>query len=44
MVSPTLRDVLRTVEALDVPVDDLGVVSNCNTPEALREALVRISS
>jgi len=36
---PTLREVLREVGAVDVAVDDLGVVANCNTPEALREAL-----
>jgi CTP:molybdopterin cytidylyltransferase MocA len=36
---PTLRDVLRSVGAVDVPVDDIGVVTNCNTPDALRDAL-----
>jgi len=36
---PTLRDVLREVGAVDVVVDDPGVVANCNTPEALEEAL-----
>jgi CTP:molybdopterin cytidylyltransferase MocA len=39
LTGPTLRDVLRTVEAVDVPVDDIGVISNCNTPDALRAAL-----
>jgi CTP:molybdopterin cytidylyltransferase MocA len=39
LTGPTLRDVLRTVGAADVPVDDVGVISNCNTPDALREAL-----
>jgi CTP:molybdopterin cytidylyltransferase MocA len=41
LTGPTLRDVLRTIDAVDVPVDDIGVVSNCNTPEALDEALSR---
>jgi CTP:molybdopterin cytidylyltransferase MocA len=36
---PTLREVLREVGAVDVEVDDPGVVANCNTPEALGEAL-----
>ena len=36
---PTLREVLREVGAVDVEVDDPGIVSNCNTPEALRAAL-----
>jgi len=39
LTGPTLRDVLRTVDAVEVPVDDIGVVSNCNTPEALSAAL-----
>jgi CTP:molybdopterin cytidylyltransferase MocA len=41
---PTLREVLRSVGAVDVEVDDPGVVANCNTPEALRKALGRLSS
>jgi molybdenum cofactor cytidylyltransferase len=41
LAGPTLREVLRLVEAVDVPVDDVGVISNCNTPEALSEALRR---
>jgi CTP:molybdopterin cytidylyltransferase MocA len=36
---PTLREVLRSVNATDVPVDDVGVITNCNTPDALRDAL-----
>ena len=36
---PTLREVLRAVEAADVEVDDPGVVVNCNTPAALSAAL-----
>jgi len=36
---PTLREVLREVGAVDVEVDDPGVIANCNTPEALHEAL-----
>jgi len=39
LAGPTLREVLRSVGAVDVPVEDTGVVTNCNTPEALREAL-----
>ena len=41
---PTLREVLREVGAVDVEVDDPGVIANCNTPDALREALRRLSS
>jgi CTP:molybdopterin cytidylyltransferase MocA len=36
---PTLRDVLRAVGTVDLAIDDSGVVANCNTPEALAEAL-----
>ena len=36
---PTLREVLRSVDAVDVAVDDPGVTTNCNTPEALATAL-----
>jgi len=36
---PTLREVLRSVGAAVVEVDDPGVIANCNTPDALREAL-----
>jgi nicotine blue oxidoreductase len=39
LTGPTLRDVLRSVDAVDVPVDDVGVISNCNTPAALSAAL-----
>lgn len=35
----TLRDVLAAVEPVEVPVDDPGVLANCNTPDALRAAL-----
>lgn len=38
---PTLRDVLRAVGTVDVPVDDPGVVANCNTPERLAAALAQ---
>jgi CTP:molybdopterin cytidylyltransferase MocA len=41
---PTLRDVLHEAEAVDVAVDDPGVVANCNTPAALREALEAANS
>jgi CTP:molybdopterin cytidylyltransferase MocA len=36
---PTLREVLREVGAIDVEVDDRGVIANCNTPAALSVAL-----
>jgi CTP:molybdopterin cytidylyltransferase MocA len=39
LIGPTLREVLRSVDAVDVPVDDPGVITNCNTPEALATAL-----
>jgi CTP:molybdopterin cytidylyltransferase MocA len=38
----TLRDILRSVGAVDVVVDDPGVIANCNTPEALRSWLDRL--
>ena len=38
---PTMREVLRTVGAVDLEVDDPGVVANCNTPAALAAALGR---
>jgi CTP:molybdopterin cytidylyltransferase MocA len=39
LTGPTLRQVMRSVDAVDVPVDDPGVITNCNTPEALATAL-----
>ena len=39
LTGETLRDILRVVGAVDVPVDDPGTVANCNTPDALRLAL-----
>ena len=39
VAGPTLREVLHAVKALSVPVDDPGVVANCNTPETLASAL-----
>ncbi len=39
LTGPTLREVLRSVDAVDVDVDDPGVITNCNTPEALATAL-----
>ena len=39
LTGPTLREVMRSVGAVDVAVDDAGVISNCNTPEALATAL-----
>ena len=42
LTGTTLREVLRSVEASDVPVNDPGVVSNCNTPDALARGLEAI--
>ncbi|NCO69613.1 MAG: NTP transferase domain-containing protein, partial [Acidobacteria bacterium] len=42
LTGPTLREVLSGAAAVDVAVDDPGVVANCNTPERLREALVEV--
>lgn len=42
LAGPTLRDVLRQVGTLDVPVDDPGVTANCNTPERLAAALAGV--
>lgn len=42
LAGPTLRDALRAVGTVDVVVDDPGVTANCNTPEALVEALARL--
>ena len=42
VAGPTLREVLRAVGAVSLPVDDPGVVANCNTPAALASALVRL--
>jgi len=35
----TVRDVLGSMGAVDVEVDDPGITANCNTPRALRDAL-----
>lgn len=35
---PTLREILRSADALDVEVDDPQARSNCNTPEVLARA------
>lgn len=42
LTGPTLREVLRSVDAVDVAVDDPGVITNCNTPEALASALTHL--
>jgi CTP:molybdopterin cytidylyltransferase MocA len=42
LAGQTLREVLRAVGTVDVPVDDPGVTANCNTPEALAAAMVRL--
>jgi len=39
LTGPTLREILHLVGAVDVNVEDPGVITNCNTPEALTEAL-----
>ena len=39
LTGPTLREVLRSVDTGDLSVDDPGVISNCNTPEALAAAI-----
>jgi len=39
LTGPTMREVLREVGAVDLEVDDPGVVANCNTPDALSVAL-----
>lgn len=41
---PTLRDVLKSEPFVEVAVDDEGVITNCNTPEALASALRRLAS
>jgi CTP:molybdopterin cytidylyltransferase MocA len=38
---PTLREVLKDGPFVEIAVDDAGVVTNCNTPEALASALRR---
>ncbi len=35
---PTLREILRTAPAQDVPVEDNGIRANCNTPKTLQKA------
>jgi CTP:molybdopterin cytidylyltransferase MocA len=42
LAGPTLREVLRAVATVDVPVDDPGVTANCNTPEALAAAWAQL--
>jgi molybdenum cofactor cytidylyltransferase len=41
---PTLRDAMRKIGAIDVPVDDPGIHANCNTPEALETHLKKNTS
>jgi molybdenum cofactor cytidylyltransferase len=38
---PTLREVLARAGAASVEVDDPGVITNCNSPEALRKGLAK---
>ncbi len=39
LVGATLRDILRSLNAVTLPVDDPGVTANCNTPDSLARAL-----
>jgi len=41
LAGASLREILSSVETVEIPVDDPGVVANCNTPQALRDALSR---
>ncbi len=41
LVGPTLRDVLKAGTFANLEIDDPGVVTNCNTPEALASAVRR---
>ena len=41
---PSLREVLRAVGTVDLPVDDPGINANCNTPAALAAALARLGA
>jgi CTP:molybdopterin cytidylyltransferase MocA len=36
---PTLREAMKEVGAIDVPVNDAGINANCNTPETLKDSL-----
>ena len=40
----SLREILGSVAAVDVPVSDFAVIANCNTPEALAMALRTLHS
>jgi CTP:molybdopterin cytidylyltransferase MocA len=40
----SLREILRSVTAVDVPVGDPAVIANCNTPDALAMALRALHS
>lgn len=44
LTGPTLREIMRSVDAIDVPVADEGIIANCNTPEALAGALEKLCS
>lgn len=44
LMGPTLRDILRSLDVVTVPVDDPGVTANCNTPERLAEGLRIVAS
>ena len=44
LAGPVLRDVLRTVGAATLEIDDPGVTANCNTPDALAAAWAALQS
>jgi CTP:molybdopterin cytidylyltransferase MocA len=39
---PTLREAMKAVNAIDIPVDDPGIKANCNTPETLQQHLEKL--
>jgi len=41
VAGPTLREVLRDIGAVEIDVDDPGVIVNCNTPATLARAVNR---
>lgn len=42
LAGSTLRAILGSVGTVEIAVDDPGVTANCNTPQALRDALSKI--
>jgi len=43
LTGPTLREVLHEIGAVDIEIDDPGVVANCNTPDSLASALASLT-